>query len=163
MTFGTDAFLLAALTRPAPRARAVDLGSGTGKLAACLAPQVARLYAVEPSIHMRRVLAARLAEHPQGHIVAATAECTRLPDHSMDAVTIAEAYHWFDNPDTHMELRRILRPGGRVFLLRNHFGGNTYDAEMAAIARLDKGERYYHCTDEQLVQFAGWRPAFEQA
>ena len=36
------------------------------------------------------------------------------------------------------------------------------DAEMAEIAKLDKGERYYHRTDEQLVQFAGWKPAFEK-
>lgn len=35
------------------------------------------------------------------------------------------------------------------------------DDEMAEIAKLDKGERYYHRTDEQLVQFAGWRPQFE--
>ena len=35
------------------------------------------------------------------------------------------------------------------------------DEEMAEIAELDKGERYYHRTDEQLVQFAGWKPAFE--
>ena len=35
--------------------------------------------------------------------------------------------------------------------------------EMARIALLDKGERYYHCTDEQLVQFAAWRPEFEKA
>jgi diketogulonate reductase-like aldo/keto reductase len=34
--------------------------------------------------------------------------------------------------------------------------------EMAEIAKLDKGVRYYHRTDEQLVQFAGWRPAFEE-
>ncbi len=34
--------------------------------------------------------------------------------------------------------------------------------EMDAIAKLDKGVRYYHRTDEQLVQFAGWRPSFEQ-
>ncbi|MBQ6670481.1 MAG: aldo/keto reductase [Firmicutes bacterium] len=34
--------------------------------------------------------------------------------------------------------------------------------EMAQIAKLDKGVRYYHRTDEQLVQFAGWRPAFEK-
>ena len=33
--------------------------------------------------------------------------------------------------------------------------------EMAEIAKLDKGERYYHRTDEQLVGFAAWRPAFE--
>ena len=37
------------------------------------------------------------------------------------------------------------------------------DEEMAEIAKLDKGERYYHRTDEQLVQFAGWKPAFELA
>ncbi len=36
------------------------------------------------------------------------------------------------------------------------------DDEMARIAKLDKGVRYYHRTDEQLVQFAGWRPSFEK-
>ena len=36
------------------------------------------------------------------------------------------------------------------------------DEEMAEIAKLDKGARYYHRTDEQLVQFAGWRPEFEK-
>ncbi len=35
------------------------------------------------------------------------------------------------------------------------------DEEMAEIAKLDKGNRYYHRTEEQLEQFAGWRPAFE--
>ena len=30
------------------------------------------------------------------------------------------------------------------------------------IARLDKGVRYYHRTEEQLVRFAGWRPAYEK-
>ena len=37
------------------------------------------------------------------------------------------------------------------------------DDEMAEIAKLDKGERYYHRTDEQHAQFAGWRPEFEKA
>ena len=35
------------------------------------------------------------------------------------------------------------------------------DEEMAEIAKLDKGVRYYHRTDAQLVRFAGWKPAFE--
>ena len=35
------------------------------------------------------------------------------------------------------------------------------DEEMAEIAKLDKNERYYHRTDEQLIQFAGWKPDFE--
>lgn len=37
------------------------------------------------------------------------------------------------------------------------------DNEMNEIAQLDKGERYYHRTDEQLEQFAAWRPSFEKA
>ncbi len=36
------------------------------------------------------------------------------------------------------------------------------DEEMAEIAKLDKGERYYHRTDAQLDQFAAWRPDFEK-
>ena len=35
------------------------------------------------------------------------------------------------------------------------------DGEMAEIAKLDKGVRYYHRTDAQLVQFASWQPTYE--
>ena len=35
------------------------------------------------------------------------------------------------------------------------------EEEMTEIAKLDKGERYYHRTDEQLAGFAAWRPSFE--
>ena len=37
------------------------------------------------------------------------------------------------------------------------------DADMASIAALDKGVRYYNRTDEQLVQFAAWQPTYEKA
>ena len=36
------------------------------------------------------------------------------------------------------------------------------DEEMKEIAKLDKDQRYYHRTDEQLIQFAAWRPEFER-
>ena len=37
------------------------------------------------------------------------------------------------------------------------------DEEMAEIAKLDKGKRYYERTDAMLNQFAGWKPEFEKA
>ncbi len=37
------------------------------------------------------------------------------------------------------------------------------DEQMEKIAKLDKDQRYYHRTDAQLAQFAGWRPQFEKA
>ena len=36
------------------------------------------------------------------------------------------------------------------------------EEEMAEVAKLDKDERYYHRTEEQLIQFAGWKPEFEK-
>lgn len=110
-----------------------DVGSGTGKLAMLLSHTAARLYAIEPSIHMRRVLQARTADVPQVEVIAATAEATRLPDHSVDAITVAEAYHWFDNEQTRREFRRILKPGGHVFLLWNRFVRNAFYDEMLAV------------------------------
>ena len=129
-----------------------DLGSGTGKMAALLAPWAGQLYAVEPNAHMRGVLRGNLAAFPQAHIIPATAENTRLPDVCLDAIIIAEAYHWFDNEATRAEIRRILKPGGQVFLLWNHFGGkenpNPFDQEMTALH-----QRYR--TTPRLPSFAG--------
>ena len=40
---------------------------------------------------------------------------------------------------------------------------NLTDDEMAEIAKLDCGRRYYNRTDEQLKQFAAWQPQYERA
>lgn len=112
-----------------------DIGSGTGKLAVLLAATASSLWAVEPNAYMRRVLTLRTEKMPQVRVVAASAERTHLPDGSVDAITVAEAYHWFDNDEARREFRRILKPDGYVFLLWNHFGGNPYDEQMRDIAR----------------------------
>lgn len=116
-----------------PDAVVADVGSGTGKLAVLLAPNVKKLYAVEPNVHMRRVLSQRTEGQAQVQVVSALAEHLPLADQSVDAITVAEAYHWFDNEETRREFRRILRPGGRIFLLWNHFEHNDYDERMRAI------------------------------
>ena len=121
------------LARMGKNAVIADVGSGTGKLAVLLGGAAEKLYAIEPSVHMRRVLQARTADIPAIEVIAATAESTRLPDHSVDAITVAEAYHWFDNAQTRAEFRRILKPGGHVFLLWNRFVCNPYHDEMHAI------------------------------
>ena len=45
----------------------------------------------------------------------------------------------------------------------NIFDFKLTNDEMVEIAKLDKGERYYHRTDAQLMQFAQWKPEFEKA
>lgn len=119
--------------RLGPGAVIADIGSGTGKLTALLTEKTYTVYAVEPNVYMRRILEARTAAFPQVQVISAAAEAIPLPDHSVDAITVAQAYHWFDNERTRGEFRRILRPGGHIFLLWNHFRANAYDAEMHAI------------------------------
>jgi len=67
----------------------------------------------------------------------------------------------------HTQMGFVVIPGSRnVDHIRDNLNILDFtltDDEMAEIARLDRGERYYHRTDEQLDQFAAWRPEFEKA
>ena len=48
-----------------------------------------------------------------------TAEAMPLPDDSADAVTVGQAFHWFDGPAALAEIERVLRPGGALALAWN--------------------------------------------
>ncbi len=67
----------------------------------------------------------------------------------------------------HTQMGFVVIPGSRnVDHIRDNLNILDFtltDDEMAEIAKLDRGERYYHRTDAQLKQFAGWRPEFEKA
>jgi SAM-dependent methyltransferase len=107
---------LCAGLRIGPGARVVDLAAGTGKLTALLRPRHARLVAVEPVAGMREVLRTRLPDLP---VVAATAERLPFAAGSLDAVTVAQAFHWFDAAAAMAELARVVRPDGALGLVWN--------------------------------------------
>jgi len=103
----------------APGGTVADIGAGTGKLTRMLLARGYHVIAVEPGGDMRETLREQLGDHPGLHIAAAPAEATGLPDHSVDAITVAQAFHWFDRSACKTEFARILRPGGKAALLRN--------------------------------------------
>jgi ubiquinone/menaquinone biosynthesis C-methylase UbiE len=72
----------------------LDLAAGTGKLTDVLVAHAGQVVAVEPVDGMRRVLEARL---PSVGSLAGTAEAIPLPDGSVDAVFVGEAFHWPDD------------------------------------------------------------------
>ena len=91
----------------------LDLAAGTGKLTRALAGSGATVIAVEPVAEMR----AALPESVEA--LDGTAESLPLPDGSVDLVTVAQAFHWFDGPAALREIHRVLNPGGRLALLWN--------------------------------------------
>lgn len=96
-----------------------DIGSGTGILTALLLPVVKRVYAVEPNAAMRGAAEAALGGDSRFTSVAAPAEATTLEAASIDLITVAQAFHWFDQRACRREFARILRLAGMVGLIWN--------------------------------------------
>jgi SAM-dependent methyltransferase len=102
--------------RIGPGRRIVDLAAGTGKFTDLIAGSGADLIAVEPVAAMRRQLRLRLPVVP---VLAGTAEALPFAAGSVDAVVVAQAFHWFDADRAMAELNRVVRPGGRLGLVWN--------------------------------------------
>jgi SAM-dependent methyltransferase len=99
-----------------PNRRVADLGAGTGALTRLLEERVARVLAVEPDARMVDVLRRRSPEVPA---VQSWAEHLPLRPGSLDAVTVASAWHWMDPEPTLAEIGRVLRPGGVLGVIWN--------------------------------------------
>lgn len=102
-----------------PTATVADVGCGTGKFAALLLSRGTTVYGVEPNADMRAVCAEELRDFANFHLVTGDAENTTLAPASVDYVTVAQAFHWFDADRFAAECRRILRKDGKAVLLWN--------------------------------------------
>ncbi|MET2009962.1 class I SAM-dependent methyltransferase [Microbacterium chocolatum] len=109
-------WVLEPIATPLRTARVVDLGAGTGKFTRVLRETGADVVAVDPDAAMLAELRVRVPGVPtfQG-----TAERMPLPDASVDAVVMAQAWHWVDPPSAAAEAGRVLRPSGALGLVWN--------------------------------------------
>ncbi|WP_043589494.1 class I SAM-dependent methyltransferase [Geminisphaera colitermitum] len=145
-----------ALSGPAPRTDSAiaDIGSGTGIFTTLLLPLAARVYAVEPNAEMRAAAEQRLSGASGFVSVAATAEATTLPDASVDLVTAAQAFHWFDPIACRREFARILKPGGRIALIWNQriVGGTPFLADYEKLL-------FQHIAEHRKTRQSDFSPA----
>jgi ubiquinone/menaquinone biosynthesis C-methylase UbiE len=96
-----------------------DIGSGTGISAEMFLRYGNKAYAVEPNKEMREA-ADKLLSRYEGYVsINGSSEATMLPDHSIDLVVAAQAFHWFDRDAFKSECQRIGRIGAHCLLLWN--------------------------------------------
>jgi SAM-dependent methyltransferase len=137
----------------APGRTILDLAAGTGKLTRLLVASGARIVAVEPAAGMRRRIEEEL---PGVETLAGTAEDIPLAGSSVDAVTVAQAFHWFDGDAALAEIHRVLRPGGRLGLVWN--GRDQEDPLQARLSKIMEPHR----GDAPPYLAGRWRAAFER-
>jgi SAM-dependent methyltransferase len=111
---------MAAFARHLPAARPLtwlDLGSGTGRMTPALASAFGGpVHGVEPSDKMR----AQAAAHPAVTYAAGSAEHIPLPATSCDAALLFFVWHHVvDREAAAAELRRVVKPGGKLFVQAN--------------------------------------------
>jgi SAM-dependent methyltransferase len=100
-------------------ATVADIGAGTGIFSAQLAETGTHVIAVEPNDEMRAQAELRFDNSETVSVVAGTAEATGIAAGSIDLVTAAQAFHWFDCEAFRTECLRILRGDARVALVWN--------------------------------------------
>jgi ubiquinone/menaquinone biosynthesis C-methylase UbiE len=133
-----------------PGRTVIDLAAGTGKLTRALLASGSEVIAVEPVAAMRGALP------KEATVLDGTAERIPVAAGAADAVTVGQAFHWFDGDAALAEIHRVLRPGGTLALLWNRLVeeervGRAFEA---LLARYRPGVPTYRGD--------AWRAAFER-
>lgn len=115
-----------------------DIGSGTGLLTNQLLEKGSIVYAVEPNADMRYFAETNLQKFSNFLSVNGTAENTKLDDMSVDFITVAQAFHWFNRENFKEECKRILKPNGKVILV-----WNSRDEKSELVSENDKINQKY--------------------
>jgi len=115
---------------PQHATRVLDVGAGTGKLTRQLRERGLDVIAVEPSDGMREQLRQAVPGVP---VLGGNAEHLPLADDSVDAILVAQAWHWVEPSLAVPEAARVLRPGGRLGLVWNRRVEVDWVAEMSSI------------------------------
>ena len=132
-----------------------DIGSGTGIFSRLLLAKGSLVYCVEPNDDMRRTAETDLRDNAGFYnfiSINAPAENTGLPENSIDFVTVAQAFHWFDRQIFKAECRRIVKKYGKVVLVWNI---RDYKNEMI---KKDYVIREKYCVDRKGLGESGGPP-----
>jgi SAM-dependent methyltransferase len=134
---GDELELLAKEVAAIPEAAVLDLGCGAGHASFAVAPHAASVTAYDLTPEMLAVVEREAAARGLPNIATVQGMAEELPfreAHFDCVISRYSAHHWHDVPAALREVRRVLKPGGRVLLI-DTAGGETplLDTHLQAV------------------------------
>jgi SAM-dependent methyltransferase len=137
-----------------------DIESGTGTLSSLLTDRGYRVFAVEPNNEMRLAAEERFKDNRLFRSLPGSAESTGLEDGSIDLVTAAQAFHWFDRKACRKEFLRILKKESMLAIIWNQrktdsVFSKAYDELLKKFADEYKIVNHRNIDDDEVKAFFG--------
>jgi SAM-dependent methyltransferase len=147
----------------APSAPVLDLAAGTGKLTRPLLAAGFDVVAVEPQAPLREKLSAIVGSE---RVREGVAEAIPVPDASVEAVTVADGFHWFDQAPALAEIQRVLTPNGGLAVVSTvpDWSGASWAHELGSLIQDLRPEHPYFDGppwQEAVLAVGGWTPPRE--
>lgn len=154
-----------------------DIGAGTGLLTNMLCQLGCKVFAIEPNIEMLNECKQYCSANTNIEYINALAEKTELEEQSIDIITIAQAFHWFDKQLCKAEFKRILKEDGYVIILWNDMQKDSEFAKgyidtlykykiknTAGISNFDPNKEKFDFFGQDYIKifYDNWQPITEE-
>jgi len=156
---GADLERLIAVAAPLPSERALDVGCGVGHTLRRIAPLVSFAAGADATFEMMQAGRDSVVTAPNAAFAQSDASALPFADASFDLATCRlAAHHFTDVAAAFLDVRRVLRPGGRFVLVDN------YAPDDPALDRfINEVEQLRDASHVRNHSIAGWRQLLEDA
>jgi ubiquinone/menaquinone biosynthesis C-methylase UbiE len=138
-----------------------DIGAGTGIFTKLLLDKGYEVFAIEPNKPMLDSAIEQLSGYKNFNFINSGAECTELPNASVDLIVCAQSFHWFSNDNTRVEFSRILKLGGKAALIWNNRSTDTDKFAKEYDALLQNDSVDYNKVNHQKISDLNFRVFFK--
>lgn len=125
--------------RLSPEDNVLDLACGAGWLSRLLAEQVPEGRVVGVDISDEMIRHARRSNADLENAIFVIGEAEEIPwdaNFFSHAISVEAAYYWADPRAALREIRRVLREGGKAWLLINYYGENVHAHQWSKVLNI---------------------------
>ena len=127
-----------------------DVGAGTGQMTKILADNFNTVYGIEPNLSMLNECKKQLSSYNNIIYKCCSADNITIAPHSLDYITVAQAFHLFYNKETYFEFKRILKHNGKLIIIynmKNHQSKLFLENEKVLLQYCPLYNREFHATE----------------